>query len=818
MTLVGVNVRRTVGLLLSVVLLFGATTMIASHSADAAYPGGNDWIVFVDTAGDSGVAAHLWAMRSDGSDLTQLTNTLNFDADPAFSADGAQIAFARDEAGSSSIYVADFLDGDTSSPSLDTPTKISSGTRDGSPTWAPAGTEVAYHRRIVSTITGGVPAAAATEDNAGILLTDDDATFIADGVSVGDTVLNLDDGSSALVTGRTATTIAMADGLAGGTNDDWEIDDLYEVQRSHRQIFVSPTDGSNLPGFELSPAGSELLYDDQEPVWSPDGLKIAFTSTRDASNSDIFVFDAADGDNRTNLTTVGTLDAVASHPAWAPDGSRIAFQIAEEEGQPSVGHLNIWTITPTGTSPIMVTSSTDNEVEPAWSPDGSLIAFRNPDAASDDANKVFAIASDGTGSATRVGSATTPANANEPDWQPILVAVDDTASVDEHGSVVIDVVANDLTLVNAVGIAVTSSTLVTQPTLGTVSRDISGTFTYEHTGPEIGTSSVADTFVYTVTQGSSSSIAEVTVTIDPFDDDPVGVADVYAADHAGTLTVNAASGVLSNDSDPEGGGLSADLVDDVSHGTLDLEADGSFEYVNDGLSEAAVVDTFTYTASDGSNDSAVTTVTINVGSEDPNPPLVTISGPSFGAPGVEANFTSAVADGSGPKVYTWTVSHNGSDIDTDSGTTFDFTPTLTGLHTVSLMVTDSAGTDTDTFEFRVMTDIEGVFVNDIVWLANEGITKGCNPPVNDTFCTNDYVTRGQMAAFLVRFLGLTDNGGGDLFEDDNGSIFEENIDRLATAGITKGCNPGEGNTNFCPSSYVTRGQMAAFLHRADALK
>ena len=50
------------------------------------------------------------------------------------------------------------------------------------------------------------------------------------------------------------------------------------------------------------------------------------------------------------------------------------------------------------------------------------------------------------------------------------------------------------------------------------------------------------------------------------------------------------------------------------------------------------------------------------------------------------------------------------------------------------------------------------------------------------------------------------------------SIFEASIDKLATAGITKGCNPGQGNTNFCPDDYVTRGQMAAFLHRADALK
>ncbi len=70
-----------------------------------------------------------------------------------------------------------------------------------------------------------------------------------------------------------------------------------------------------------------------------------------------------------------------------------------------------------------------------------------------------------------------------------------------------------------------------------------------------------------------------------------------------------------------------------------------------------------------------------------------------------------------------------------------------------------------------------------------------------------------MAAFLVRALGYTDDGGGDLFIDDDDSIFEGDIDRLGTAGVTKGCNP-PSNTRFCPSANVTRGQMAAFLHRA----
>jgi len=108
---------------------------------------------------------------------------------------------------------------------------------------------------------------------------------------------------------------------------------------------------------------------------------------------------------------------------------------------------------------------------------------------------------------------------------------------------------------------------------------------------------------------------------------------------------------------------------------------------------------------------------------------------------------------------------------------------------------------------------DSVFSADIGALAAAEITRGCNPPANTRFCPGDPVTRGQMAAFLVRALGYSDNGGGDLFVDDNGSVFEGDIDRLGTAEVTRGCNPPT-NDRFCPGESVTRGQMAAFLYRA----
>jgi uncharacterized delta-60 repeat protein len=115
------------------------------------------------------------------------------------------------------------------------------------------------------------------------------------------------------------------------------------------------------------------------------------------------------------------------------------------------------------------------------------------------------------------------------------------------------------------------------------------------------------------------------------------------------------------------------------------------------------------------------------------------------------------------------------------------------------------------------TDDDGsVFEGDIEALGRAGITLGCNPPANDEYCPDANVTRGQMAAFLVRGIGYTDAGAGDLFTDDDNSVFESDIDKLGTAGVTLGCNP-PANDEYCPDQPVTRGQMAAFLVRALGL-
>jgi hypothetical protein len=113
-------------------------------------------------------------------------------------------------------------------------------------------------------------------------------------------------------------------------------------------------------------------------------------------------------------------------------------------------------------------------------------------------------------------------------------------------------------------------------------------------------------------------------------------------------------------------------------------------------------------------------------------------------------------------------------------------------------------------EVLPMADIaDSKFLRDIKWLYLQKITTGCRA---DEFCPNGSVTRGQMATFLSRALKLPATST-DYFTDDNTNKHESNINRLRAAGITVGCSA----TRFCPDGLVTRGQMATFLARAFGL-
>ena len=118
------------------------------------------------------------------------------------------------------------------------------------------------------------------------------------------------------------------------------------------------------------------------------------------------------------------------------------------------------------------------------------------------------------------------------------------------------------------------------------------------------------TFSYKANDGQAdSNVATVTLTVVPVNDAPIANDDAYTVVEDGRLTV-AAPGVLVNDSDVEGDRLTAVLVTGPSHGTLALNADGSFVYTP--TADYHGPDSFTYRASDGTATSAIRTVAITV--------------------------------------------------------------------------------------------------------------------------------------------------------------------------------------------------------------
>jgi hypothetical protein len=166
---------------------------------------------------------------------------------------------------------------------------------------------------------------------------------------------------------------------------------------------------------------------------------------------------------------------------------------------------------------------------------------------------------------------------------------------------------------NDSGVGITAARL-TNPAHGTVTLNVNGSFTYRPDAGYVG----ADSFTYearVLNLGillTDSAVVRLTVT----NAAPSAANNSYNATTGVQLSVPA-SGVLGNDSDPDGDSLTATLVDGGGNGSLDLNANGSFTFKSGGSFTGSR--TFTYRASDGIATSNTATVTINVSAPAPTP-------------------------------------------------------------------------------------------------------------------------------------------------------------------------------------------------------
>ncbi|OLD79744.1 MAG: hypothetical protein AUI33_02400, partial [Ignavibacteria bacterium 13_1_40CM_2_61_4] len=213
----------------------------------------------------------IYVMSASGADAAPLVSSARFTADwhPAWSPDGAKLAFVSNRDANAQIYV---VNADGSGLARLTNNAAS----DQEPVWSPDGTKIAF---------------ASSRDGRFEIY-----------------VMN-PDGS-----GVTRVSSEQAEEFEPSWSPDGARIAFTTVRDGHEEVYVMNADGSGVTRLTNAPAGN------LEPSWSPDGARIAFRSNRDG-NPQIYVMNA-DGSGVTRLSNNSDGDM---QPSWSPDGSRIAF-------------------------------------------------------------------------------------------------------------------------------------------------------------------------------------------------------------------------------------------------------------------------------------------------------------------------------------------------------------------------------------------------------------------------------------------------------------------------------------------------------------
>ena len=468
----------------------------------------------------------------------------------------------------------------------------------------------------------------------------------------------------------------------------------------------------------------------------------SFTYVPDANyhGADNFTYRVSDGAADSNIATVNlTVNPVNDAPVAFGDayatGEDTALVVAAVAGV----LVNDGDVDGDGLSAVLVAGPAHGAL--TLNADGSFTY--TPTADYHGADSFTYRASDG---AANSGVATVDLTVSPVDDTP--VATNDTYVVAENGTLLVGaagVLGNDS---DADGDALTAA-LVAGPAQGTLVLNADGSFGYT---PDAGYSG-NDSFTYQASDGAlASNTATVSITVSHVNVAPVAATDAYATSEDTQLVVAAATGLLANDGDANGDVLSAMLVAGPAHGTLNLDANGSFSYTPDAEYHGA--DSFTYRASDGVTDSADTVVSLTINSVNDLP----VAGDDAATTPVDTPVTIAVLA-------------NDSDADGDS-----LTPALVSGPSHGNLVLNGDGT----FTYSPAAGYTGA--DAFVYQVSDG-AGGSDAATVSLQVTDPYtLITGSAASNLLiggsgddRILGLGGNdriygfGGNDLLEGGDGA-------------------------------------------------